>query len=166
MILLWPYVSALSRNVERTHAFATAAAIVSLRIGLICGALTGLERLLIRDLSASVDKAHEALGILTFFGLYTGILLLFVLAMLHRKGFVLPILLITSPLLAVGITQFWLYLEQRDLGWVNTSWRAMGVPFWFSFSFWQWLAIGFLWAGLGLLAITTANHRRWSPEEH
>ncbi len=27
----------------------------------------------------------------------------------------------------------------------------MGVSFWLSFAFWQWLAVAFLWLGLGHL---------------
>jgi len=152
MILLWPYVSALKK--ARLPALPATAklAIAALRTGLVCGALLGLEKLIIRDLSNWVYKAHEILGLLAFSGLYLGILVLLVQAMLREKIFTLPSLLVASPLLAIGITQFWLYLDQRDLGWVDTSWRELGIPLWLSFAFWQWLAIGFLWLGLGLLA--------------
>ena len=77
--------------------------------------------------------------------------------MTHRwpQLFLLPVLLVASPLLAIGITQFWLYVDQRDLGWVDTGWRAMGIPVWFSFAFWQWLSIASLWVGLGLLWFTS-----------
>jgi len=42
----------------------------------------------------------------------------------------------------------------------------MGIPIWLSFAFWQWLAIGFLWAGLGLLVLVgsrkpSASDRSW-----
>ncbi|MGH7481147.1 MAG: hypothetical protein ACRELV_03260, partial [Longimicrobiales bacterium] len=56
-----------------------------------------------------------------------------------------------APLVAVGVTQLALYLDQRDLGWVDAGWRAMGVPLWLSFAFWQWLAVALLWVGLGFL---------------
>ena len=112
----------------------------------------GAERILIHNLSDWVYKAHEILAILFFLGLYFGVFGLLVQAMLCQRIYVIPVLLVASPLLAIGITQFWLYLEQRDLGWVDTSWREMGIPLWLSFAFWQWLAIGFLWAGLGLLS--------------
>ena len=154
MVLLWPYVSALKQGQGSTHPGLAAFAIGALRTGLISGALLGLERLLIRDLSALFYKAHEILGLFTFFGLYFGIIGLLVHAMLRQRRYLLLLLLIVSPLLAIGITQFWLYIDQRDLGWVDTSWRAMGIPVWLSFAFWQWLAIGFLWLGLGLLTFT------------
>jgi hypothetical protein len=153
MALLWPYVSSLKKSLATPQPFAATIAIGLLRTGLVCGALLGLERLLIRDLSAWVFKAHEILGIATFFGLYGGILGLLAVAMRVHKHYLLSIALIVSPLLAIAFTQLWLYLEQRDLGWVDTHWRALGIPIWFSFAFWQWLAIGFLWAGLGLLAL-------------
>lgn len=123
-----------------------------MRAGLIWGALLGLERLLIHDLLDWVYNAHEILGVLTFLGLFTGILVLLVQATLRQRIYLFPVLLVMSPLLAISITQFWLYLEQRDLGWVDTSWKEMGIPLWLSFAFWQWLAIGLLWVSLGLLS--------------
>lgn len=160
MILLWPYVSALKTSRPASLPTTTAFAINALRTGLICGFLLGLEKLLIKDLSNLVYKAHEILGLLTFIGLYFGIVVLLAQAMLRQKIFILPTLLVASPLLAIGITQFWLYLEQRNLGWVDTSWREMGIPLWLSFAFWQWLAIGFLWLGLGLLLFTHLTRTR------
>ena len=157
MILLWPYVSGLNDRLATPKPRTGKVAIVMLRGGLICGAMLGLERLLVRDLSATVTKAHEILGILTFLGLYCGILGLLVVAMRHYKRYLLPMLLIASPLIALAVTQFWLYLEQRDLGWVDTQWRALGIPFWYSFAFWQWLAIGLLYAGLGSLSLTSLS---------
>ncbi|MGB5517582.1 MAG: hypothetical protein WBO73_03830 [Gammaproteobacteria bacterium] len=157
MILLWPYVSAINKLQVPPRSLSGKFAIGALRTGLICGAILGLERLLIHDLSAWVYKAHEILGLFTFAGLYCGIVGLAVLAMRRWKSYVLPLLLLVSPLLAIAITQFWLYLAQRDLGWVDAGWRARGIPIWFSFAFWQWLAIGFLWAGLGLLSVIAMN---------
>jgi hypothetical protein len=79
--------------------------------------------------------------------------------MLQNKIYALPALLVSTPVVAIGITQFWLYLQQRDLGWVDTSWREMGIPLWFSFAFWQWLAIAILWMGLGVLVSTCSEKR-------
>ena len=154
MALLWPYVSALKQRQDSTHPELVTFAIIALRTGLLSGALLGLERLLIRDLSAHFYKTHEVLGLFTFFGLYFGIIGLLVHVMLRQRVYIFTLMLIVSPLLAICITQFWLYLDQRDLGWVDTGWRAMGIPVWLSFAFWQWLAIGFLWLGLGLLSYT------------
>lgn len=158
MILLWPYVSALKAAQSGAGSAWVRFGVAALRAGLICGALLGLERLLIRDLSNLVYKAHEILALLTFAGLYTGVLALILQSALFRKVFIFPLLLVSGPLAAIALTQFWLYIDQRDLGWVDTSWREMGIPLWLSFAFWQWLAIGLLWLGLGMLVLTAARH--------
>lgn len=160
MVLLWPCVSALKKGLCPSLPAAAEFAIGALRIGLVCGAILGLEMLLIRDLSDWIYKAHEILGVFAFLGLYFGVLGLLVLTMLRQRIYAFPVLLVATPLLAIGITQFWIYLDQRDLGWVDTSWREMGIPFWLSFAFWQWLAIGFLWLGLGLLLLTRIEENK------
>lgn len=151
MGFLWPYVTSLKKDLCPSRSAPTKFAISALRLGLICGAMVAAERLLIHDLSSWVYKAHEILALLFFLGLYLGVLVLLIQAMLRQRVYLLPVFLIITPLLAIGITQIWLYFDQRELGWVDTRWREMGIPFWLSFAFWQWLAIGFLWAGLGLL---------------
>jgi hypothetical protein len=164
MILLWQYVSVLTRELPAPLPAITGFSFVALRTGLACGAVLGLERLFIRDLSDWLYKAHEILGLLTFFGMFLGILFLLIHAMLRNKIYALPALMVSSPLVAIGVNQFWLYLQQRDLGWVDTSWREMGIPFWSSFAFWQWIAIAFLWLGLGFLIFTfTCDRKNRSP---
>lgn len=159
MVLLWLYVSSLKQSLCLLLPSARFA-IGAIRVGLVSGALVGAERLFIYDLSKWFDKAHEILALITFLGLYFGILGLLFQIMLRHKRYVLPVLLIASPLLAIGISQFWLYLEHSDLGWVDASWREKGIPIWQSFAFWQWLAIGFLWAGLALLYTFTSRKMR------
>ncbi len=158
MILLWPCASALKNAHHDGVSAWTGFAIAALRAGLLCGALLGVEKLLVRDLSNRFDKAHEMLALLTFAGLYIGILSLLVKAMLRKTVFLVPLLLVAGPLAAIAITQFWLYIDQRDLGWVDTGWRAMGISPWLSFAFWQWIAIGFLWLGLGMLAFAAGRN--------
>ena len=156
MVLLWPYISSVKENLALSFT-PSRFAIFMLRTGLFCGALLGLEKLLIRDLSNWFDKSHEILALLMFAGLYIGILGILI-QMMHRQIiYLLHFMLVIGPLIAIGITQFWLYLEQRDLGWVDTSWREMGIPFCLSFAFWQWLAIVFLWLGFGLLCLSKNN---------
>ena len=148
VVLLWLYITAVK---EKLALLLTPSqfALVMLRAGLIFGILLGLEKLLIRDLSNWVYKAHEILALLMFTGLYLGVLGLLIQMMYRQKIYLLHFMLAIGPLIAIGITQFWLYLDQRDLGWVDTSWREMGIPFWLSFAFWQWLTIVFLWLGFG-----------------
>jgi hypothetical protein len=160
MVVLWPCVAALEQRLRPSASGAGRLAIGALRFALVCFALLGAEGLLIRDLSKMVFKGHELLALAGFLGAYLGILTLLAHLILRQRLYTLPALLIASPLLAIGITQLWLYFEQRGLGWVRPNWREMGIPIWLSFAFWQWLAIGFLWAGLGLLVL--AGSRKWS----
>lgn len=152
MILLWPYVSALKKGLWPSLPGAGGFAIGALRMGLVCGALVGIEGLFIRDLSKWINKGHEILGLFAFLGLYFGILGFLVQAMLRRKIYTIPVLLVAAPLILIGLTQFWLYLDQREVGWVGTNWSEIGAPLWASFAFWQWSAMLFLAIGLGLLS--------------
>jgi hypothetical protein len=159
MGLLWPYVSSLKQNLCPSLSSAANFAIGALRLGLLCGALVAAERLFIHHLSDWVYKAHEILALLFFLGLYIGVFTLLLQVMRRQKIYVIPVIVVASPLLAIGITQFWLYFDQRDLGWVDTSWREMGIPIWLSFAFWQWLAIGCLWACLGFLSFIRLGNK-------
>lgn len=152
MLLLWLYVSSIKPSLSAMLPSA-GFAITAIRFGLICGFLLGVEKLLIHDLSYWIYKAHESLAFFTLLGLYVGILSL-LLQFIHFKKFnIFYVLLIVSPLMAIAITELWLYLEQRDVGWVDTNWREKGLPIWLSFAFWQWLSIALLWVGLGMLHI-------------
>jgi len=153
MALLLPYTTALVKNFGNTNSAASRFAIVALRTGLVCGILLGIEGLIVPDLSRWIPKGHEILGISSFLGLYMGILVLLFPAIRHRKVYALPAVLVAISVLAIGVTQLVLYLEQRGTGWINTEWREMGIPFWLSYAFWQWMAIGSLIAGLGLLSL-------------
>lgn len=152
MVLLWVYVSSLS--IKLTAILPESGfSITAIRIGLVSGFFLGAERLFVYDLSSWLYKSHETLAIFTLLGLYIGILGLLLKLINRSKRNLLPVLLIVSPLMIISIRGFWLYLDQHDIGWVNTNWREKGIPLWLSFAFWQWLAIGFLWAGLGLVHI-------------
>lgn len=163
MLLLWLYVSSIKTGLSAILPSA-GFAITAIRIGLICGFLLGAERLLIHDLSHWIYKAHESLALFTLLGLYVGILGLLLQFMHHKKSNIFPVLLIVSPLVAIGITELWLYFDQHDLGWVDTNWRDKGIPIWLSFAFWQWLAIGLLWTGLGLLYVFSNKNKNNSSK--
>jgi len=160
MLLLWRYVSILKKVLPKPLPAVAIISFIALRTGLASGAALGLERLFIRDLSSWIYKAHEILGLLAFSGLFIGTLCLLIYAMLRSRIYVFPALLVAGPLVAICVTQFRLYIEQRNLGWVDTSWREMGIPIWVSFAFWQWLAIAALWMGLGLLVFTCSEQTR------
>ena len=160
MTLLWPFVSALKKGLETSSSTTTRFYIGALQVGLISSALLGLERLFIHDLSSWLNKAHEFIGVFAFLGLYVGILGFLLHVMLRKRVYIISALVVATPLLAIGISHVWLYFDQRNLGWVDTSWRDMGIPVWLSFAFWQWLAIGFLWIGLGLLSFICIKGKR------
>lgn len=153
VILLWPVVSHLGRCGPGNRR-GRMAATLSLRAGLVGGLLLGLEGVSGVRYSDHVYKLHEAIAMLAFVGLYGGVLGHCAVRVGESRRFWLPAGLILLPLLAIGSAQLVLYFDQRDLGWVNTDWRAMGIPFWMSFAFWQWTAAVSLAASLGYLLVT------------
>jgi hypothetical protein len=163
MVVLWPVASYLARasgSAGGTGAGDAAGrrpprrALVALRVGIAGGALLGLEGLLQLDFSGVARKGHEVLALLTFAGLYGGVLGLYAHRIGGTRTFAWPALLVLLPMIAVLVSQATLYFDQRDLGWVNTNWRDLGVPLWLSFAFWQWAAVTLLWVGLGHLVIS------------
>jgi hypothetical protein len=147
--LLWPVAGALARAGGEPAALPHRS-IIALRIGLIGAGLLALEGLFTLDFSRITRKGHEIVALATFLGMYGGVLGLYAHRLRQSSSFLWPALLVVVPILAVGLSQLSLYLDQRDLGWVDTAWREMGVPFWLSFAFWQWLAVAFLGIGIGL----------------
>lgn len=147
MLLLWPYVSFLKRDLPDASRL-----IKFIRVGLLFGMLLGAERLFIHDLSHLLYKSHELIALLTFIGLYFGILGLLIKLSVQQPRLRLSMLLVAIPLIVVSVRLFWLYLLQRETGWVDASWREKGIPVWASFAYWQWWMIGFLWLGMGMLS--------------
>jgi hypothetical protein len=164
--LLWPVTGFLDRGRSAAHA-RSRVAVPALRLGLLGAAVLALEGLSSFNLSGVARKGHEVVALLTFFGLYGGIVGFYLERIRRRASSVWPPLLVLLPLCAVAATQLLLYLDQRDLGWVDTGWREMGIPFWLSFAFWQWSAVGLLALGLGYLLYQPAatgepnGGRRW-----
>jgi hypothetical protein len=148
--LLWPVTGLLARGAA-PRGGRPWRSILALRIGLIGAGLLALEGLSPLDLSSVARKGHEAVALATFAGMYGGVLGLYAHRLRRSASFLWPALLVVLPICAVGISQVALYLDQRDLGWVDTAWREMGIPFWLSFAFWQWLAVAFLGIGFGVL---------------
>ena len=149
MLALWPAASCLRETVgDRRWP------ILALRAGILFGMAVGIERLVFVRFSSIVNNGHEALAVGTFAGLYTGLLGLY--GQRIRRGWT-GALVVAAPLAAIFITQIVIYLDQRDLGWVDHRWREMGVSPWLSFAFWQWLAVALLWVGLG--------HLLWSSRQ-
>jgi hypothetical protein len=154
--LLWPVAGHLSRAYAASPRPPRVSP-TALRGGLVGGAILGIEGLFALEFSRLARKAHEIVALLTFLGLYWGVLGLYLHRIRQSASFLWPALLVVGPLLAVGISQLALYFGQRDLGWVNTDWRDMGVPVWLSFAFWQWLAVAFLGIGIGVLVLASGR---------
>jgi hypothetical protein len=152
MVLLIPVTGYLARTGIRPGSPAPRSVLL-LRLGMAAGVLLGLEGLLRLDLSILHRKGHEAVALIAFLGFYGGVLGLHLHRVRHQGESVWPALLVFAPLVAVGLSQVVLFFDPRDLGWVDTDWRDMGVPVWLSFAFWQWLAVGFLGLGLGQLLV-------------
>lgn len=148
MAFLVPYVSLLpiANRFEKRS-------LLSLRAGLLFGILTGVESLANPAWPPSLDKVHEALALFCFLFTYGGIVGYSIGRARANPSRIWPALLIVAPIAAIGICQLSLYLGQRDLGWVDQSWREMGIPLWQSFAFWQWIALWSLWAASGLVGL-------------
>jgi hypothetical protein len=151
VLLLWRAVRPLG---GRPGGERPGAALIALRAGLIGAGLLAIEGLFSVNLSSFIRKGHELLALLTLLALYGGVLGLYAGRIRRDRPFLWPALLVLLPLVAVGLSQLALYFDQRDLGWVDTSWRELGVPIWLSFAFWQWTAVALLGAGLGHLIAT------------
>ncbi len=154
--LAWPAVGYLRRALS-AGSHPPRVPLLGLRLGLLAAAVLGVEGLFALDLSPLGRKAHEGVAVLAFLGFYVGVLGLQLHRIRRLGGSLLPGLLVALPLVGVGLSQVALYFDQRDLGWVNTEWREMGIPLYLSFAFWQWLAVMGLGLGLGHLLVATSG---------
>lgn len=152
LALLWPAASWLGKRDDASRGLARFG-LFALRTGIALGVVVGVERLVFFHFSDILSKGHEALSLLAFLSMYAGVLSLHANRARRGVASLWSAALAIVPLAAIGLSQLWLYLDQRDLGWVDRSWRDMGVPLWLSFAFWQWLAAAALWASVGHLVV-------------
>jgi hypothetical protein len=150
MLALWP----VARYLAQAAVPAPRWPFLALRLAIFCGVAMALERLLFEHASHVIYKSHELLALGLFAGMYAGVLGLYAQQLRQDRRLLTGAVIVAAPLVAIGVTQLALYLDQRDLGWVDHGWRAMGIPFWLSFAFWQWIAVALLWIGIGHLAWT------------
>jgi hypothetical protein len=154
MLALWPVVSHLRRMAAPS---ARRWPVVALRVAILCGVAMSIEWIVFDHLSDLLDKAHELLALAVFAGLYAGVLGLHATRLRENRRAWAGSVLLVAPLIAIGATQLALYFDQRDLGWVDAGWRALGVPVWLSFAFWQWVAVALLWLGLAQLVFASTR---------
>lgn len=163
LALLWPAASWVGRRDDASRGLARFG-LLALRTGIVLGVLVGVERLVFHHFSQILRKGHEALSLLAFLSLYAGVLSLHANRARRGVASLWSSAVAIAPLVAIGISQLYLYLDQRDLGWVDRSWRDMGVSRWLSFAFWQWLAAAALWASVGHLVVARRAASDRPPE--
>lgn len=164
MALLWPVVTAVgSSGTAPPPAGRRSRAVLALRAGIVCAILVAVDRLVFFHLSDVLRKGHEILALGAFAGIYAGVVGLQVAHLRRGHGHVWSVILVLVPLVAVGISEFVLYLGQRGIGWVDHDWSQDDLPVWARFAFWQWLAATGLWLGLGHLLLLAG---RTKPQQH
>ncbi len=151
----------LARKGDSASAADRAAGVRALALGSACMACSGLlpERLL------PVPKGHEILALTAFLSLCVGIVQMTfraVAARLRRvPGFPGSARVcagaaasgVLSPILLAALVQAYLASARPELKWVSPSWRALGVPAYLSFAFWEWLTCAVLSASVVVLAL-------------
>ena len=117
----------------------------------------------------AVPKGHQILALTAFFCLCIGTARLSIDTISRRRGrdtrggaarFAVPAAAWAAgplaPIALAGATQLYLAVWRPELPWVTPAWRALGVPLYLSFAFWEWLACAVFSAYLVTLALGTA----------
>jgi hypothetical protein len=160
MACLWPVVAVVSQRTEDAGLRAEGRLVprwvgVALRVGVICGVLVGVERLVFFHFSALVRKGHELLALVAFLSFYIGVVGLYAHRVRQRRASPWTASIVVMPLIGVGLRECWLYFAQRQLGWADYDWKGTGAPLWLSFALWQWVAAAMLWLALGHLVFSS-----------
>jgi hypothetical protein len=93
---------------------------------------------------AGVPKSHEILAIAAFVAVCVGLTALTAATLSQRTpGRRRPYVLAVSavpllPVILAAVAQT--YARRERLPWVSLTWRARGIPVYWSFAFWEWLA--------------------------
>lgn len=114
-----------------------------------------------------IPKPHEALALTAFIAVCVGVSRLSFAALARPQAGRqrLSALAVSSlPLLPVVLAAAaQTYASRVHLPWVSLAWRARGIPAYWSFAFWEWLACAIytaflLWLVLGKRASEYPNH--------
>ena len=153
------------RHDVRGDRFATA----SLAAGYACMALCAL----VPSTLLGMPKPHETLALIAFIAVCAGVTRLSFAALTLREPRCgqsgrqrlcalavsgLPLL----PVVIAAVAQT--YASHAHLPWVSLAWRARGIPVYWSFAFWEWLACAIysvfvLWLAVGTTG-SVLNYRR------
>ncbi len=147
-VMLFPVAAFLRKHLSLSHPRISAFSQRALQAGFIASIAIGVERLTIRNLSDYFWKAHEYIAIVAFAGLFLGVVgFWFALAHAYVRDRGLPlaagvglIFASAAPMVGVALSQAYLYFVPNSLGWVGPHWRALGIPIYLSFAFWEWIA--------------------------
>lgn len=119
----------------------------ALGVGYVCMVCALLPQKLLK-----VPKGHEILALSAFFGLCIGVVqLTFITAERHFQlrtrsfrgaprvyaGLVAGVALL--PILMAVAAPAYVSFALPQLGWVGLGWRALDVPVYLSFTFWEWI---------------------------
>jgi hypothetical protein len=154
--LCWTMV--LARDMGRAGAGCVGAgrrpvAIWALGLGYLCMVCCALSPAKLQ----SVPKAHEILALCAFFGVCVGIVQLTFRTVRHSArlrssrhtpgalrffaGLLAGIVL--APIALAAAAPAYVSWAFPDLPWVGLRWRALGMPVYLSFAFWEWMTCGF-----------------------
>jgi hypothetical protein len=106
----------------------------------------------------SIRNGHEILAIAGFVGVCCGLVLVSLNLRFPRRyptraPQVVLALIAFSPIAMAAITQVYLTWWRPEVPWVGPAWRTLGLPFYLSFAFWEWVTCALLSAymtGIGL----------------
>jgi hypothetical protein len=124
-------------------------------------------------------KPHETLALTAFIAVCVGVTRLSFAALVGSKQAagracrrLFAVGLSSPPLLPVVLAAgAQMYGEHAHLPWVSLAWRAQGVPVYWSFSFWEWVACGvytgfLLWLVLRATGDAASRQRYRHPPMH
>jgi hypothetical protein len=116
-------------TVSKGHEFLALTAFLSLCVGMVYQTFQTVERQLVRHSGGSTDAAR----------LYAGL------------AAAAPL----SPILLAGLAQAYVSRALPELPWVGLAWRALSVPLYLSFAFWEWIACAVFSAAIATFSLTT-----------
>jgi hypothetical protein len=120
-------------------------AIAPLGLGYTCMAACAL----VPEWRIGIPRLHEFLAMAAFFGICIGMAHIAWRGVARsERATLLPgnrrlhaavlVAVVLAPIVLAAAAQAYVYYVLR-LPWVNPSWRARGVPVYFSFAFWEWV---------------------------
>lgn len=132
----------------------------ALGVGLVAGLAVALDGAAFPRLNTFAPKLHEVMATLAFGAIFLGVAgfwtaMIVWLSRVRRWsaiGCSVVSLSVVVPFTGAMLSQAYLFFVPNDLGWVGADWAEKGVPLYLSFAFWEWVAIGGIYASLYVMA--------------